>query len=82
MVASGRKVVGAIESLVNARGIQLECVRVSHETLLPPFFMYGSETMVWKKERSRTGAVMMGNFRSLLGIRRMDKVLNVVMREW
>ena len=27
-VASGRSVAGAINSLVNARGLQLECVRV------------------------------------------------------
>ena len=37
MVASGRKVAGAIRSLVNAMGLQLE-------SLLLPVFMYGSET--------------------------------------
>ena len=31
-VASGRKVAGAIRSLVNARDLQLECARVLHET--------------------------------------------------
>ena len=45
-VASGRKVVGAIRSLVNARDLQLECARVMHETLLVPVLMYGSETML------------------------------------
>ena len=30
--ASGRKVSGAIRSLVNARGLQLECARILHET--------------------------------------------------
>ena len=47
-VASKRKVVGAIRSLVNARDLQLECARVLHETLLVPVLMYGSETMLWK----------------------------------
>ena len=28
-VASGRKVAGAFRSLVNAKGLQLECVKVS-----------------------------------------------------
>ena len=30
-VANGRRVAGAIRSLVNARGLQLECVKVLHE---------------------------------------------------
>ena len=45
-VASGRRVVGPIGSLVNARNMQLECARVLHETLLVPVLMYGSETML------------------------------------
>ena len=38
-VASGRKVAGALRSLVNARDLQLA-----------PILMYGSETMLWKEE--------------------------------
>ena len=45
-VQCSRRVVGAIRSLVNASGLQLECVRVLHETLLMPVFMYGSETTI------------------------------------
>ena len=45
-------------------------VLVLHETLLVPFLMYGSETMLWK-ERSRIRAVQMDSLRGLLGIRRM-----------
>ena len=33
-VASGRKVAGTINSLVNARSLQLECARVLHKSLL------------------------------------------------
>ena len=52
-----------------------------HETLLVPVLMYGSEIMLWKeKERSRVRAVQM-NHRGLLGIRRLDRVLNVQIRE-
>ena len=43
---SGRRVAGAIRFLVNVRGLQLECARVLHETLLVPFLIYGSETMI------------------------------------
>ena len=50
-VASGRKVAGAIRSLVKARDLQLECARVLHKTLLVPVLMYDSKTMLWK-ERS------------------------------
>ena len=80
--ASGKRDGGAIRSLVNARGLQLECARVLHETLLVPVFMYGSETMIWKKEeRSRIRAVQMDKIRSLLGIRRMDRVPNAWIRK-
>ena len=42
----------------NARGLQLECDRVLHETLLVPVLIHGSETMIWKeKERSRIRGV-------------------------
>ena len=51
-VASGRRVAGAIRSLVNAKDLQLECDRVLHETLLVPVLMHSSETMLWReKER-------------------------------
>ena len=45
-VASGRKVVSVITSLVNAMGLQLECAIFLHESLLVPVFMYGSETLI------------------------------------
>ena len=43
-VTSGRRVAGAIISLVNAWDLQ-----IVHETLLVPVLIYGSETMLWKK---------------------------------
>ena len=45
-VASGRRVAGAIRSLVNARNLQLECGRVLHESMVVPVLTYGSETMI------------------------------------
>ena len=77
-VASGRRIAGAIRSLVNARSLQLQCKRV----LLVLALRYGSETMIWReKERSRVRAVQMANLRGLLGIRRMHKVPNVQIRQ-
>ena len=47
-----------------------------------PVLTYGSETMIWREEeRSRIRAVQMGNLRGLLGIKRIDKVLNAWIRE-
>ena len=44
--------------------------------------MYGSEIMLWKEnERSRIRAEWMDNLRGLLGIRRMDRVLNAWIKE-
>ena len=76
-VVSRRKVASAINSLVHASGLQLQCGRFLHETLLVLVLMYGSETMVWKeKEKSRIRAVQMDKLRGLLGIREMDKIPN------
>ena len=44
--ASGRRVAGAIRSLINARSLQLECARVLNESLMVPVLTYGSETMI------------------------------------
>ena len=57
-VESGKRVAGAIRSLVNVKDLQFECASVLYESLLVPVLMYGSETMLWKKkERSRIRAV-------------------------
>ena len=81
-VVSGRRVAGSIRSLVNARSLQLEYARVLHESLLVPVLMYDNEKMIWrKKEKSRIRAVQMDNLRGLLGIWRMDKVLNAWIRQ-
>ena len=59
-VASRRRVIVAIKSLVSARDLQLECTRVLHAILLVSVLMYGSETILWKEEeRSRIRAVQM-----------------------
>ena len=42
---SEKRVAGNIRSLVNAKDLQLGCVRVFRETLLVPILIYGSETM-------------------------------------
>ena len=82
IVASGRRVAGAVRSLFNARGLRLECVRVLHGSLIVPVLMNGSETMVWKeKERSSIRAVHIHNLRGLLGMRGMDKVPNARIRQ-
>ena len=74
-VASGRRVTGAVRSLVNTRSLQLECARVLEESLLVPVHMYGSETMIWReKERSRIRAVQMD-------MRRMNEVPNAQIRQ-
>ena len=75
------KGVDAIRSLVNARNLQLEYARVLQGTLLILVLMYGSEIMLWKElEKCRIKAVYTDNLRKMLGIRRMDGVLNACIR--
>ena len=81
-VASGRRVAGAIRSLVNAKYLQIECARVLHETWFIPVLMYDSETLLWKeKEIYKIRAVQINDLRDLLGIRRMNRVSNAQIRE-
>ena len=77
-VGSGRNVAGAIRSLVNARGLRIQYVRVLHETLLVPLVLLcGSKTLIRKeKEIFKIRTVQMGSLRGLLGIRRTDRVPN------
>ena len=75
------RVSGVIMSLFNVRDLERHCAKSVDETLLVPVLIYGSETMLWKKERSRIRTVQMENLRGLLGIRRMDRVLNARITE-
>ena len=61
-MASGKRVAGAMRSLVKARDLQLECAIVLQGSLLVLVLMYGDETMLWKgKERPRIRDVQMDN---------------------
>src|SRR5678815_5559529 len=81
-VVNGRKVAGAIKSLVDVRRLSLECARVLHESMLLPVLMYSSETMVWNKRyRSKVQCVQMDNLRGVLGGRRIDKMRSERIRE-
>ena len=46
-----------------------------------PVLMYGSETMIWKEERTGIRVVQMDNLNGVLDIRRMNTVPNSQMRE-
>ena len=62
----------------NFENILYKCMRVLLEGLFVPLLLYGSETMIWReKERSRINTVQIDNLRGLLGIKSMDRVLNV-----
>ena len=48
---SGRRAAGTIRSLVNARGLLLDCTRLLHESMSVPVL---SDTMIWReKEKFR-----------------------------
>ena len=50
-------------------------------SVVVPVLTYDSEKMIWKEERSRIRDVQMDDLIGLLGIRRMDKVLNAWIRQ-
>ena len=82
MASRGGRIAGTIKSLVNARGLQAECARFLHESLLVAILMYSSETMIWKeKKRSRIRAVHIDNLRGWVGIKRIDRFPNAQIRE-
>ena len=44
---------GGGRKVANAWSLQLKCARVLHEPMLVPALTYGSETMIWREERSK-----------------------------
>ena len=75
------KVASATRSLVNARGLQLSVQGFCMRYCLC-LFSCTVVRMIWKENKSfRIRAVQMDNLRSLLGIRRMDKVPNAEIRK-
>ena len=56
-------------------------VRLLHEVLLVPVLLYSSATIWREKEGFRIKAVQIDNLRGLLGIRRMDRILNVQIKK-
>ena len=69
-VTSLRRVAGAISFLVNGKDLQLECARVLHEMLFVPALMLAVRECYGGRRRD----LGLGLYRSLLGIRRMDRV--------
>ena len=66
-MTSGRRIAGAIRSLVNVMDLHFECARVLYETLLVPVLMYDSEIMLRKEKYIyRIRSVEMDNL-NLLG---------------
>ena len=62
--------------------MQLECINMQHEALLVPVLLYGSELMIYEeKERSRIRNLQIESLRSLFGIRRIYRMLNVWIRK-
>ena len=45
-VASGSRAAGVIRSPANARGLQVQCARVLHESMVVLVLIYGSKTMI------------------------------------
>ena len=81
-VSSGRRVAGAIKSLVNGKSLSFECIWVLHESRLVPALLYGNEITVWyPKYRLRVQAVHLDYLRSVFGVRRIDKMRNERIRE-
>ena len=62
----GRRVQVLLGLWLNARGLQVECTRVLHKSLLvlALVLMYDSETMLWN-EKERPTAVQMDNLRDI-----------------
>ena len=52
-VVRGRRVAGAIRSLVNNRDLQLDLTRVLHETLHVSVLMYRIVAVLWKERKRK-----------------------------
>ena len=67
---------------MNDRGLQLERAKLLREVLFKSVSLYGSETVAWReKETSTIRVVQMDNLRCLLGVRRINKMQNIRIKE-
>ena len=79
----GRRVAGFVSSMVKKNGLNVECARATiHNVVLVPTLLYGSETICLKeKEMSRIRALEMDCLRSIVDVRRIDRVRNADVRK-
>ena len=57
-------------------------VRVLHNALPVPILLYGSEAMIYReRKRFMIRGMQMDNLRGLFGIRRMNRVSNIRIRD-
>ena len=74
-VASGRRVVGAITSLVNDMDLQLECASLAWNIACTFSYVWQWDDVIGREGEIWIKAVQMDNLRELLGIRRMDSLI-------
>lgn len=74
-VVGGRKVAGAIDSMVIVKELSLGYARILHVGMMLPELLYGSETIVSnRKNRSKVQSAQVNNLRSLFGGKRTEKI--------
>ena len=81
-VVEGSKVLGAVKGVLKGRSMSMEAKRSIYEGVIVPTVTYGAETWSLREaERRRLDVFEMKCLRSMVGVTRMDRVRNEVVRE-
>ena len=80
-VNEGCKVLGALKGVMKNRGLGMNVKKVLYEKVAVPTVMYGSESWGMKvTERQKLNVFEMKCLRSMIGVSRLDRVRNEVVR--
>ena len=81
-ISEGSKVLGAMKGVMRNRGLGMGTKKVLYERVIVPTVTYGSESWGLKgRERQRLNVFEMRCLRSMVGVSRIDRVRNEVVRE-
>ena len=81
-VNEGCKMLGALKGVMKCRGLGMNVKKVLYEKVIVPTVTYGSECWGMKvSERQKLNVFEMRCLRSMVGVSRMDRVRNEVVRQ-
>ena len=72
----GYRAWGALKSVLSNRGLGIKAKKCLYEGVIVPTALYGAEAWCWRAKRRKVNVFEMKCLRSLVGVSRLDRVMN------